>query len=113
MSISTGIYDFTEKLPDYKNSSIFNPSIAHWKEDLYLVSYRQFKRYPDLLQDGKYMSDPYTNPNHPWLGSYPSKTWWWKASEGNDTIFFALMKIHKDVSIVKVFKKGDLFEGVF
>lgn len=111
----TGIIDFTDKLPDHKNSALFNPSVAYWKDRLYFVSYRKFRRYPDLIQDGKYQNDPYTNPNHPWLGSYPSKTWWWKIHEGNDTTKFSLLEMNDkgSVNIVKSFEKGDLYEGLF
>ena len=36
------IEDFTEKLNDNSLSFNFNPSIAHWKYDLYLVCYRTY-----------------------------------------------------------------------
>jgi hypothetical protein len=68
--------NFSSKLPIENNVYSFNPSIAHWKDNLYLCSYREFVRYRHLFQRSKpnqstdynYTINRLTNPNHPWLG---------------------------------------------
>jgi hypothetical protein len=40
--ILSKIIDFTRILNEDSNSYCFNPSIAHWKDNLYLISYRIF-----------------------------------------------------------------------
>ena len=44
------IIDFTKKLGENENFILFNPSIAHFKKNLYLCLYRKFVRFPELKQ---------------------------------------------------------------
>jgi hypothetical protein len=68
--------NFSSILPIENNVYSFNPSIAHWKDNLYLCSYREFVRYrhlfqrskPNQLPDYNYTINRLTDPNHPWLG---------------------------------------------
>lgn len=41
----------------------FNPSVAHWKDDYYLCSYRRFSR----AIDDRRRDVPWVNKNHPWV----------------------------------------------
>jgi len=67
----------------------FNPSIARWKENLYLCSYRTFIRYKNI-DDNKY--NPIYAPNHPWLGGENSTTWW-KPIDGHDETGFLILSL--------------------
>jgi len=69
----------------------FNPSIAHWKADLYLCSYRAFVRYPNQQKSTRLL-DPQVDPNHPWLGGNQSVTWW-NTVLGGDGTGFCILKI--------------------
>ena len=67
----------------------FNPSIAHWKGNLYLCCYRAFVRYPNQQKSAKLL-DPEVDPNHPWLGGDQSVTWWNTVLGGDGTGFCIL-----------------------
>ena len=71
----------TGSLPRNGGEILFNPAVVHWKNDLYLCSYRVFVRYADL-DTRRYDKTPYFNPNHPWLGNKPSQTFWASPKEG-------------------------------
>lgn len=71
------ILDFTDKLNEKDNTYCFNPSIAHWKDDLYLVCYRRFVRFPKSEKDDVNLENE-NKKNHPWLKGYE-----WK-SKGSD-----------------------------
>jgi hypothetical protein len=93
----------------------FNPSIAHWKGNLFLCCYRAFVRYPSQISNQnsnqnsnpnqssnqtasqpsnqisiKSTLDPVVDPNHPWLGGDKSVTWWNTVLGGDGTGFFIL-----------------------
>ena len=75
------IFNFTSMLINNKNCNMFNsykfnPSISHYKDDLYLLVYRNFVRYPMLRQEGLYDTNPINNPNHPWCAGQNGKRWW-------------------------------------
>jgi hypothetical protein len=74
---------------------IFNPSIAHWINDLYLVSYRFFKR---KTKNEQFLT-PFTLPGdydyHPW--GEPK----WKNEGGVDNTGFILLKLIKENNIYK------------
>ena len=87
--------DFSEILPVSKNVYTFNPSIAHYRDDLYLCSYRAFVRYPQILQKTEsydYTEDYVTDPNHPWLGGIKGELWW-NSEYGYDLTEFVMLKI--------------------
>lgn len=87
--------NFTSILPKPDNVYAFNPTIAHYKDDLYICAFRGFVRYPNLHQVGdsyNYSKDPYSDPNHPWLGGDASSVWW-KKSYGDDTTRFCILHI--------------------
>lgn len=100
------IVDFSDIIPENKNTYNFNPSIAHWKEDLYLCSYRSFIRYKDFPFLPKYADEHLTDPNHPWLGGPGSKTWW-SNIDGKDNTSFFIMKIKNN----RVFNVKSLNDG--
>jgi hypothetical protein len=81
----------------------FNPSIAHWKGDLYLCCYRAFVRYPNQRKIEQKL-DPEVDPNHPWLGGDQSVTWWNTVVRGDGTGFF-IMQISQPLYQVKNVKK--------
>lgn len=87
-----------------KNNNIFNPSICHWKGDYYICSYRIFVRYEDVK---KQYLDPYSEPNHPWLGGDKS-TLWWQRKKGYDKTVIVLLKIKNG----KVSKKRNIREYI-
>jgi len=83
------IINFTDKLNEKENTYCFNPSIAHWKNDLYLVCYRRFVRFPDSEKDDEKLENE-NKRNHPWL---KGSEW---ASRGSDKTGFCIMKIAND-----------------
>ena len=102
------VFDLTQTLKEPKNSYNFNPSIAHWKDDLYFICYRSFIRYPDKFDSN---DNHLKNMNHPWFGGLESETFWGsKRYGGYDRTGFSLIKI-KDgsISLVKKFTKDSLF----
>lgn len=109
----TSTVDFSQKLPENSNIYTFNPSIAHWKDNLYLCLYRKFIRYPQLYQKSinyDYSLNPETDPNHPWLGGNNSISWW-QSTYGEDTTGICLLRIQNDnVELVKQYNRG---EGIY
>jgi hypothetical protein len=89
----------------------FNPSIAHWKGDLYLCCYRAFVRYPNQRKI-KEKLDPEVDPNHPWLGGDQSVTWWNTVVGGDGTGFF-IMQISQPSYHVKNVKKLNDGKSIF
>ncbi len=91
------IVDFTEVLPEYKNVYSFNPSVAHWKDDLYLCVYRVFTRKASEKRNEKH---PIEDNNHPWLGGPGNPCWWapkCKGMEGGyDASKFVILKTGED-----------------
>jgi hypothetical protein len=95
------LYDFSKKLDIPPNVYAFNPSIAHWKDDLYLCTYRQFVRYPNLFQKSTtdtgipydYTRDKFTDPNHPWFGKCRHLRWNYKAGGGFDNTRISIIQI--------------------
>jgi hypothetical protein len=96
------IIDFSSIVPEQRNVYSFNPSIARWKDNIYLCAYRSFIRYKDV--DSK-RYDPLFDPNHPWLGGNNSTTWW-RTIDGKDQTCFFLMKIDVEISDVKSLNNG-------
>ena len=76
-----------ENLP-FSQSLLFNPSIAHWKDDLYILTCRAFQRYPNqsVTVDKQYENIPFNHPNHPWLGG-KNGLLWWKADFDNTLVY--------------------------
>lgn len=93
--------NITKILKAKKGEVLFNPSIVHWKKNLYLISYRTYIRYVNL-NTKDYTDNPFFNPNHPWLGGSSSMTWW-NSGYGYDKTRLALIKINKakEVSFVQ------------
>ena len=94
--------DFTRILPVPVNVYPFNPSIAHWRDDEYLCSFREFVRYPLLFQTGvsggvryDYSTRTETDPNHPWLGFDHCRNLFWQYGVGGgfDNTKMALVRI--------------------
>lgn len=97
------IIDFSSIVPEKTNVYSFNPSIARWKDNIYLCAYRSFVRYKDVNSK---RFDPLFDPNHPWLGGNNSKTWW-RTIDGKDQTCFFLMKIYdRKISDVKSLNNG-------
>jgi len=80
----TAIRDFTNVLPEGVDTYIFNPSVARWKDDLYLCAYRIFTRHKQTSK--RDIVHPKFDPNHPWKSDQ-----WWRG--GTDGTKFALLKI--------------------
>lgn len=91
---SAQIIDFSDEVPELPNSYNFNPSIAWLKDNFYLVSYRQFVRYPELGSVEEY--SPTLDPQHPWLGGDRSTTWWNRLNGEDNTGFFIGQLIEDD-----------------
>ena len=70
---------------DTQNGVMFNPSIAWIRDNFYLLTVRNFRRYRDIKMGNKlpeeYHPDPIFNPQHPWLGGIKSETWWASTEE--------------------------------
>lgn len=96
------IINFTSELQDLPNSFCFNPSIAHWKNNLYFVCYRSFIRDPRItyISKAKYNRDKY---NHPWHG--------WDLKEfdyGYDKTGFCIMEIlDNKIKLIKSLHDGN------
>jgi hypothetical protein len=103
--------NFTKKLRRKHGEVLFNPAVVHWKDDLYLCTYRVFIRYAGL-DTRKFADNPFFNPNHPWLGGKPSLTFWSAPLEfkGYDVTRIALIRITG--SKVKTLKKYGDYPGV-
>jgi hypothetical protein len=89
------IVDFTKQLGENENTYLFNPSLAHYKDNLYLCLYRKFVRFPELKQKGDdydYSVFDKLNINHPWLGG-PNSSFWWKSYYGFDKSGIAILSI--------------------
>ena len=101
------IVDFTDIIPESKNTYNFNPSVANWKENLYLCSYRSFNRYKEFPFNPKYANEHLTDPNHPWLGGPGSTTWWNNDINGKDSTSFFIMKLQNSKAFnVKALNDG-------
>ncbi len=105
--------DFSDILPEPPYAYTFNPSVAHWKEDLYLCVYRVFTRnFPAENAYRKNLLNPMQDPNHPWL-STPKSCWWNPRclpleDPGYDITKLIILKIRDGVINVV---KGDYFEN--
>lgn len=100
----TGVFDITEYLPSNEGSFIFNPSIAHWRKNLYLCVYREFTR--NRKPSGKPIE---RNRNHPWYKGTEGGCWW-DCGDGHDYTRMCLLKIKgKNIRCVM---KYDGIEGV-
>lgn len=94
--VTMKITDFTSVLPKPDNVYAFNPSIAHYRDGLYLCVFRGFVRYKQIHQKGAnhdYTGNPFTDPNHPWLGGLDATQLWWKHTFGDDSTRFAMLRI--------------------
>jgi hypothetical protein len=105
MAISFSKKDITRVLAKTNNEILLNPSIAHWKDDLFLCSYRVYIRYPGL-NTSEYVNDPISNPNHPWLGGDKSTTWW-QSKQGYDQTRLSLLRI-RGKSVDKIETYGEI-----
>lgn len=99
------VVDFSTILPDFQDGKtyVFNPSVAHWKENLYLCVYRVFTR---ALKAPKEL-DRTKDKNHPWLDTkqaYKSR-WnpgWGGELDGRDCTGCVVLKIEGGkISLVK------------
>lgn len=95
------IINFTELLNEPFNSFCFNPSVAHWKDDLYLVCYRTFMK-DSRNQGGLKNVDNKLKPNHPWLGWNFHPTYGW-----NETGFCIIRINEKNINIYKNLNDGN------
>jgi len=101
--------DFSSILPINNNVYSFNPSIAHWKDDLYLCSYREFVRYRSLFQRGttntgityNYTVNKIVDPNHPWLGG-AKEICYTKILDGFDDTKMCIIQIDPVGSVVNL-----------
>ena len=97
--------NFSSILPINNNVYSFNPSIAHWKDNLYLCSYREFVRYRHLFQRGttntgityNYTVNRIVDPNHPWLGG-AKEICYTKILDGFDDTKMCIIKIDIETS---------------
>ncbi len=99
----SNIIDITSLLDPSNNNTIFNPSIAYWKNNLYIICYRTFKRLPRKIDDFTSFNIPSDSTKHPW---YDPK---WTRNEGVDSTAFCLVKINKkyndyDVKLVRTYE---------
>lgn len=69
----------------------FNPSIVPIAPNLYLLSFRNFRRYPVSTTD--------KSLNHPWLGGPSSQTWWELEQGGYDGTGFIILHIDDDNNV--------------
>ena len=97
------------------NIYTFNPSISHWKDTLYLCSYRMFVRYEGLnqrqIQNYDYSQDRFMDPNHPWLGGEGCSTYWkTNYGYGYDKTGICLLTI--DETGIKLIKKLREINGI-
>lgn len=88
------VIDFSNVLPDFnKRAFVFNPSVAHWKDDLYLCVYRVFTRA--ILNAGR-KYDRTTDKNHPWFSdAFWDQTPSWGNDKGRDSIGCVILKINE------------------
>lgn len=107
MTIKFYKVQFTCILPKDVNEVIFNPSISHWKDNLYLCTFRVFSRYP-TVDSRKYSKNPLTNPNHPWLGSIEAWPLWWNSVYGYDKTRIVLLKIDEKLNVTFEKDYGDV-----
>tara|TARA_R110001599_G_scaffold104516_1_gene265144 strand:- start:2185 stop:3549 length:1365 start_codon:yes stop_codon:yes gene_type:complete len=100
MTTVSEIEDFTDKLNENTLSFNFNPSIAHWKEDLYLVCYRTYlKNFANTTRGFAKANDDL--PNHPWHNPP------WNSEKGYDRTGFVLIRItNRKISLYKELNKG-------
>lgn len=87
------IIDFTSIIHENPDTYNFNPSIARWKNNLYLCAYRSFHRESQLNLIPEKYEDILKDPNHPWFGGPETPTWW---KQGNDWTSFFIMSISED-----------------
>lgn len=100
------IIDFTNIIDPINTNTVFNPSIAHWKDDLYIICYRTFKRFPRQLDDFSSFNIPSQSQKHPW---YDPK---WTRNEGIDSTAFCLVKINKEYNEYEL-KLVRTYENIF
>lgn len=106
------IIDFTKQLGENENVILFNPSIAHFKNNLYLCLYRKFVRFPELKQknnDYDYSVIDKLNINHPWMGG-PNSSFWWKSYYGFDKSGMAILSIDDNNVVTITNIKLNIFE---
>lgn len=99
---------FTNVLPRGKNETVFNPSVSHWKDNLYLCTFRVFSRYPGI-NSSDYDKDPVTSPNHPWLGSIEAWPLWWNSVYGYDKTRVVLLRINDELNVTLVNDYGEVW----
>jgi hypothetical protein len=107
----TAQVDFTRILPIPANVYPFNPSIAHWRDNEYLCSFREFVRYPHLFQKGAsggvaydYSINTEQDPNHPWLGGGNCRDlfWQWGVGGGFDNTKMVVLRIEANTGRMTV-----------
>lgn len=98
MSIKFDIQNITDILPQIDNDVLLNPSVCHWKHNLFICTYRVFTR-----NNSSPYTSIYNNPNHPWLGGEGSHSYW-NSEGGYDHTRICLLEITDDsVSFVKYY----------
>lgn len=102
--------NFSEVLPKVIGSFIFNPSVCHWKDNFFICIYREFVRYSGLDTE-KFMKNPLTNPNHPWLGSDQAWPLYWQSMYGHDKSRVVLLSINDNLD-VKLVRDYGCINGV-
>lgn len=103
--------DFTKNLRKHHGEVLFNPAVVHWKDDLFLCTYRVFIRY-NKLDTRRFAKNPFFNPNHPWLGGQKALTFWNVPSDsmGYDVTRIVLVRINGKK--IRTLKKYGEYPGV-
>lgn len=107
------VVDFSDTLPDFKDGKtfVFNPSVAHWKDDLYLCVYRVFSRGFKPYRETQKPKDRRFDKNHPWFVNAPWDYEYGNQSGGRDDLGCAILKIRDgDISLVQNLSNR-IFEG--
>jgi len=112
MKISKTV-DFTKLIKEKENSYTFNPSIALWKDNMYLCCYRNFIRY-ETVNNKNYNFNPLLDPNHPWLGGEKAFTFWNTVDGSDGTGFFIMEYNDSQILNVKSLNDGNsIYEAIY
>jgi len=110
------INNFSNILTNGRNIITFNPCITHYKDDLYLCSYRVFSRHPT------YFDKITEHSNHPWYIDPKPKidTFFNPGPAGRNDTEFVLLQITENGNIKIILEYRDnreivefLYDGVF
>jgi len=101
------VLSLTESLKQHAGEFVFNPAIVQLKDNLYLVSYRAFRRYGPEVEFNHNIEGTTDSasigiftPTHPWAGGpkYGTRgTQWTYTSRGFDGTRFAFLDYRSDI----------------